>query len=132
MTFKFDFEGINNQHLSLTVHSHNQQFMVTDTDPTITLDLVLPTVVHLEFSGKNYNTDTILDSDGKIIKDKYIKITSVNIDGFDLPETFLYQKLVVNTDDGRTFTTPYVGFNGAIQITLDQPDVFSQFLKLCQ
>jgi hypothetical protein len=132
MTFNFEFAGINDQYLTLEVVNNDQKFYVFKEHPTVTLDLVLPTVVYFYFSGKNYNTDTVVDANGNILQDKFIKFVSVDIDGFKLPETFLYQKLTINTDDDRSFTTPFIGFNGVIELILDQTDIFSQYLKLCQ
>jgi hypothetical protein len=132
MTFNFEFAGINDQYLTLEVVNNNQRFYVLKENPKITLDLALPTVVYFHFSGKNYNIDTVVDDNGNILQDKYIKFVSADVDGFTLPETFLYQKLTINTDDHRSFTTPFIGFNGVIELILDQTDIFSQYLKLCQ
>lgn len=132
MTFNFEFVCVNDQYMNLTILNQNQQFVVTHDRPSITFNLILPTSVTLQFSGKNYNTDTVVDLDGNIVQDKFIKIVSVDVDRFRLPETFLYRKLTINTDDGRSYTTPYIGFNGRMHLVLDQTDIFSQYLKLCQ
>jgi len=87
----------------------------------------LPSTIQLSFSGKNQLTDVILDSTGNIIKDLYVKILNVSIDGFKLNEKFIHQQLTINTTDGKNWTTSYIGFNGNMMIDLTEKNVFLQY-----
>lgn len=88
--------------------------------------VALPGQVILEFSGKNNNTDTRLDSEGNIVQDLYVKITDVKLDCFKLSNKFKHTHLKLETSD-QTICTPYVGFNGRMTINLDKTNIFQQY-----
>ena len=92
----------------------------------VLLDITLPTKVCLVFSGKNNATDTQIDEDGNILRDLYVKIIKMSLDGFELGQHVLQQKLVLETATG-SMPTAYVGFNGTITLNLDKPNVFLQY-----
>lgn len=91
------------------------------------VDVTLPTKITLVVHGKDQKRDTILDHEGNILHDLYVKVVGVYLDGFDLGEEFLHKKLKFITDDG-ILTKPYIGFNGRLEFDLDQSTVFDQVL----
>lgn len=96
----------------------------------IELDCRLPCEVVLTFGGKNYQTDTLIDQDGHILQDLYIKIVRWSLDGFDLSQDFFYNRLTWQKDDGTVATTPYLGFNGVLRLPLTKSNVFDQYYAL--
>lgn len=99
---------------------------------THSIDISLPADVELVFSGKNTN-DTIIDQQGQIIKDMYVKILNIRLDQIVLPDWVIASKLRLITDKNEIINTAYIGFNGKITIPLNQNTVFSQyqnFLKI--
>jgi hypothetical protein len=101
-----------------------------DNRARLEFDITLPTQITCKFSGKNSNTDTVLDSEGKITADVYIKIVKIEFDGFELNESFMHKKIKLCTDDAREIVTSYIGFNGFINFDFAESDVFKQYL-LC-
>ena len=130
----FEFSYLNNKFMQVQVINGNQ---VVDVNPTLInnkylsiakIDVVLPTNVSLHFKGKNANFDTIMDDQGNITDNLYVKILAIKLDGFGIPEDFLHQGLKLYTTDNQTFVTSFIGFNGTMMLDLIKPAVFSQFL----
>jgi len=92
------------------------------------VDIKLPTKLKLVVSGKDMNSDTILDDDGKVIEDLYVKIVKVSLDGIDLDDLFLCKKIKLVTNDGDR-SGAYLGFNGHVDFVVDQPTVFQQIMQ---
>lgn len=134
--FDLEFGTVNDKFLSLSIsagdHSIDVYPELVDgkflARPRLYIDL--PTVVKLNFSGKDPTVDVVMDLSGKIVQDLYVKILKVNIDGFELNEKFIHQGLTINTVDGESWTTSYIGFNGEIKIDLAQPNVFLQYNEI--
>ena len=129
--FEFEFGVIQDRHMTLQILHDDNVFMVAGSEGKANLefDIVLPTRIVLKFSGKNPNTDTLVDSTGNIIEDMYVKITKVNFDGFDLSDMFLHKKIVLDTNDGQQIVTSYIGFNGTINFEFNESTVFKQYLS---
>jgi len=133
---EFEFGCVNDKLMTVVLSSGDNVTQVQPelvdgqylSKPKIYLDL--PAVVKLRFSGKDHNTDVIFDQDGKITQDLYVKILGVNLDGFNLNEKFIHQGLTINTTDGQTWTTSYIGFNGEILLDLSEPNVFLQYYSI--
>ena len=92
-----------------------------------TVDITLPTKITLVVHGKDMKYDTEIDNEGNMVRDLYVRITEVYLDGFDLGVDFLYKKINFITNDG-VLTTPYLGFNGRVEFDLDQPTIFDQVM----
>lgn len=88
-------------------------------------DIMLPTTLKLVFSGKNMDLDTILDSNGSIIKDKCVIVRKITLDGFAVDKFYLQKHLELKTDT-QTIRSNYVGFNGDMTINFDCSNVFFQ------
>jgi len=79
----------------------------------------------IELGGKDNNIDTIVDSNGKIIQDKFVQLTQVKIDRMNISNHFLQKWPIVN----NSFTTTYFGFNGQVRLKFDEPTSFHWLLK---
>ena len=121
----FEFGATNNKYMDLDVNGYN----VSPDCPCVTLLISLPTTVYLIVSNKD-PTDTIVDSNGNIVQDCYVKLSSMTIDGFNINEKFLHQKIILTTVNGFAVTSSYFGFNGTIELVLDRKSVMSQCLYL--
>jgi hypothetical protein len=60
----------------------------------------------------------------------YFKIVSILLDGFELNNIFLHQKIKLLTETNQEIMTSYVGLNGAVLIDLSESSVFSQYLLM--
>jgi hypothetical protein len=80
-------------------------------------------VLKICFRNKKPN-DTIVDEQGQVIKDKYIQLDSLKINGIDLmkDEEFFYGATVYRVDNVATQTAPGFWFNNSeLEIKFDQP-----------
>jgi len=92
--------------------------------------VALPVNVRLFFYGKT-EADTKVNESGEIVEDMFVKITSVNLDGFEFNDSFLHKNLtLVTIPDQRSITTSFVGFNGYVDIDLNQDNVFQAYMLL--
>jgi len=133
----FEYGKIDNRLMQLTVE-HNQTIypvspIFEDNTGHAELKFVadLPTVINFLISGKGVN-DTIVDSQGNIIQDCYIKITGLFIDGFEIKPGAVDRNISVFTENNQQFTTHYLGFNGRAELRLSKSNVMSQVLFLNQ
>jgi hypothetical protein len=126
LDIEFEFGTIDGRYMTVSING--QQVM--HNNPQVTVDITLPTTVRIDYSGKDSQNDTKLDESGNIIADLYAKIKTMRLDGFPMSQTYLYQKLTMHTQDGQVFNTCYAGFNGYMEVVLDQPTVFSQYILM--
>ena len=133
MQFKFEFGLFDNRHMQVQVINGDYTNLVSpnsDNVGTVDFDIELPTCVILKFSGKNSKTDTSVDAEGNIISDMYVKINSISMDGFELNNVFLHQKIKLLTESGSEIQAPYIGFNGTVTIEMSESCVFFQYLSM--
>jgi hypothetical protein len=132
ITFNFEFGAINDQCMIVNIFVDSHDILLNGLDHTeIKLDSIkIPNTIKIKFSGKNSETDTILDSDGSVLKDKYVKITKIKIDQLSVPSWVIEKKLMLTTEDHRQIHTSYVGFNGEMIIDIPSSNVFSFFRHL--
>ena len=115
MKFTFEFGLLDNRYMQTSVTSgkYNQLVIPASNNiGTVDFDVELPAQIILKFSGKNSDTDTLIDENGNIISDMYVKIDSISMDGFELSKIFLHQKITLLTESGQKIQTSYFGFNG--------------------
>ncbi len=98
--------------------------------PTVNLDLTLPTKLIIELSNKNYNLDTQVDSQGKILADKYIKLLEMKLGNMPIEPVNLFKICNYETDKGMKFYDTYWGFNGTITIDFNQKSFIKYLLLL--
>lgn len=133
LTLGLEFGSIRNQTMSVEVLNDNSRFFYNpgiDTKIVCNLDIVLPTIVTLNIIGKNMSTDTIVDPSGKIIKDKYVKIISMQLEGISVPKEFLEKHIQILTDNQTTYYSNYIGFNGRAILEFTEQNIFYQYNKL--
>lgn len=135
LTMKFEFGKCNNQIMDLSMVINDNppiQILPNDNDQTTQVEIAvdLPTRLVLQFKGKDPNTGTLVDTNGLIIEDMFVKILSVAFDGFELNEKFIHQKIKLVTDTGQEILTSYIGFNGTVTLDLTESDMFSQYLLM--
>lgn len=128
--FKFSV-GLYNGSMGMTIRYNNEVLLSKnsfDTDSfTFTADLDLPGVIVIDLHGKG-PLDTLLDSDGNIVADKYIKLEELLIDRVPLHILSLIS-LAEMHHDGQTTVTNYWGFNGQAHIKLEHADSFLWHLE---
>lgn len=124
-----EFGKINQRSMQVQI-LHNNTCIPVDSTGIVEFEITLPTTVVLQISGKNYNTDTIVGSDGNILEDMFVKLVALTLDGFPLRDVFLHQNLTIVTDNNEKITTSYFGFNGTVTIDLHQDNVFEQYLLM--
>lgn len=93
-------------------------------------NIQLPKKLVLKTSGKIDGVDTKVDAKGNIVEDMYIQIESISLDDFPLNEIFLHQRINLLTENGKTNTSNYIGFNGTVNLDFVEDNVFSQVLTL--
>lgn len=131
----FEFGRIADKTMQVTVQHQDQTITVvpdSTTDKaqaTVSLQIQLPTCVSVVYSGKNNATDTVLDSEGNIVQDLYVRVMSIQLDGLALGEHALHRHCVLVTESD-TINTAYVGFNGRMDFELDRANIFAQFYAL--
>jgi hypothetical protein len=136
ISFDLSFEHINNLIMQAVLIVDNERININPTldnekyTATVNACVKLPTLISLEFSGKNYNTDTLIDQQGNILKDICIKIQNMRLDGLSVGQYYLQQHLILIDDSGTEWTGPYIGRNGIMQIALKEDNIFSQFIDI--
>jgi hypothetical protein len=81
-----------------------------------------PTTLRIVLSNKNPMHDTTVDTNGNITADKYIQLTKILVDRIETTVGHI-NSVVLNTDENK-ITTLYWGFNGSVELKLDQADSF--------
>ena len=131
--FEFEFSEVNDKLMQVVIEESGVRYPVAASLvnnkwlATIKVNFDLPTVVSLIFDGKIPGTDTKVDHKGRIVQDLCVKINTVKIDGFPLPEKFFWSGLVLETAQGEQIKGSYVGFNGKITLNFSKSTAFSQF-----
>jgi hypothetical protein len=131
LSITFEFGSVNGKLMQVLVDG---ELIVPGPDlkALVCLPIRLPANVSILFSNKDSSSDTLVDEHGNIVQDLYVKFSEIRLDGFLLNEKYLHQKIILNTVDGNTVTTSYIGFNGTVTLNFDHPTVFSQYLWLNQ
>lgn len=68
--------------------------------------------------------DTQVDTDGKIVKDKYIKILNIEVDGLACRPHYVHQNITLHTADDQKIVTSYWGFNGTVTLDFSESNSF--------
>lgn len=123
--FKFNFSAgsINNQYMLLSIGIENKTtkpIHVADKF-TFATDVRLPAEIEFHLNGRLEN-DTVVHN-GEIVADKFIKLESLEIDGFfieswQLPEEFFF----FNSSENTNLFTAYWARNGVAKLIIDKDD----------
>jgi hypothetical protein len=84
-------------------------------------EIDFPCTFVIKTSGKQ-SLDTVVDADGNIIDDLFIRLDDINIDGLSCHSTYLHEKIFLHTDSGESIQANYWGFNGQVKLDLAYPD----------
>ena len=96
----------------------------------VELDVDTPNKLVFSLSGKQKGRDTILEKGtGKIVQDKFIKITSVEIDSKPLTPHRVAQMFVLHTETKEQINSAYWGFNGHVNFDLPYEDALDMHLS---
>jgi hypothetical protein len=99
---------------------------------TIEFECSLPAQIEFRVSGKG-EFDTVVDLDGHIIEDKFVRIDSVTIDRMPVPkylvESRLFEFVPADTQHPSA-NTNYFAWNGCARFNINYPDSFGYFLDL--
>lgn len=112
--------GFMNSRWSANGHYITKQNHSSNTSE-IEFRIKLPSTITIELSGKNPMTDTIVNGDGRIIQDKFIKIDGMWLARHPIPE-HIYMKMCEVDNGVDKFTTSYFGFNGTVTINFNELD----------
>ena len=125
----FEFGEIDGRFMNIHVINNNNEEFITPESPVYESQVILPTKIIIKTSGKNMKYDTKIVNN-EIVADMYAKITDVTLDSHPLNHNFHHKKINLKAEDGRVHTTNYFGFNGTVEITLQEDNIFSQYLIL--
>lgn len=126
----FRFVGLDDKYMGVTIHhggTVSTLQAVDDSAYSYVQEIELPTKVELEFFGKNKDTDTRIDAQGKIIADKHVILKGIKLDNVPVEPLYLRRRLCLEHENGVTYSN-YIGFNGTMVIQFDSPNVFSQIM----
>ncbi len=129
---KLEFGSIDSKSMSVAFKFHGKTVPIENNNGIgIVNEIIkLPCDVGLIFSGKNNQTDTLVDENNNIIADLYVKILDFTLDGFSVNLPFIQKNLTLITESGSVINTPYIGFNGEMVVPLQKSSVFQQ-LNYC-
>lgn len=103
---------------------------ITDNSKTVCLDVVFPCQLKFVLSGKNYNLDTMVDSDGSVIKDKCVILKSMQIESILVKIDVLFDICQYYKDHKEPpIADTYWGFNGHVVIDFDADNFIAWCLK---
>lgn len=128
LSIDFEFSNIDNRKMSVVLKT-NKETLIINEQGIIKIEIQLPSLVTLIFSGKNQETDTLMDSQGNILQDVHVKIKSIRIDGLEIPEWSIQKKITLETDTGMLVSSSYIGFNGTMRIDMPEIDIFSLYQR---
>lgn len=88
----------------------------------IDFDINLPTKFYISVDGKDNNTDTVLDKNGNVKKDKFLRLDNILLDKKPINSNALYKICEIRTVGNQIINSNYIGFNGIVKIDLDYSD----------
>jgi hypothetical protein len=130
VTIDFEFGLLNNKSMKVVVAYEKDIFEATPDNPSVKITQVnLPNSFEIQFSGKT-NKDTIVDENGNILQDMYVKVVGLKFDHLIVPNWIVQKKLSYLTTSGQTLKTAYIGFNGLMKFDIPETNIFSLFRRL--
>ena len=127
----FEIGHCRGRSMSMIIVNGNQQTNYDHIESktlTWTSSLQFPAQIEITVSGKGSN-DTIVDSDGNILEDMYIKLINIQIDHLSCDPYYLNKNIVLNTKDGQQHVLQYWGFNGKVVLDFSQSNSFYWHLE---
>ena len=124
VTLDFDISHVHGRSMSLSIETdHATEYFEQLAEGRFqhTTTIQFPTKFNIVVSGKGPN-DTLVDQDGNIVGDMYIKLNRVSVDGIPCSTNYVHE-LINCTDRGDTVQTNYWGFNGVIKLDFSHSNV---------
>ena len=128
-----EFEvGLFNGSMALEISDPSRHIMLLEnikqSNLIVSFDIEFPTVLTFNITNKNSNKDTVVDDQGKIISDKYIKIKSLHIGRVPVRESLLFD-ICKYRYNGNEVNNIFWAFNGNVCIDFDADDFISWHIK---
>ncbi len=122
-----------NGSMSLQVFGNNQQLFtrndLTEQQISLDLNLDLPGTIKIVLGNKNNNTDTRIDHNGQVLQDKYIKLSEMTVARVPVKSSVLFDLCNYLTETGQQSQDTYWGWNGTVQINLNESTPVTWHLK---
>jgi hypothetical protein len=126
LKLSFEIGRLRDQSMGLEfINAGNTQRFDSLDDDTFVYEttITFPTSMTIRVFNKQRN-DTLVDEQGNIIKDKYIKLLDIQVDGVSCSPYYVSKYVILNTADGRALTTNYWGFNGTVLLDFTEDNSF--------
>ena len=119
---EFELEAglIQNRSMSIQFQCGNESIQIDQLPSGLSCYTMLvewPAQLEIRVWGKNAR-DTVLDSDKKIIQDKFIRLANLKVNKMSVDPNWLPRFVTLLTDCGKTVASNYFGFNGRVLIDL--------------
>ena len=132
VTLEFQFNELHNP---MRLHIQGVEIVPnTEGKAAYSTMVQLPNSLMLEVTGKAKN-DTVLDTQGNIIKDKCIVLTKVSIDNIMPNVNYLkrWPRLMIGgRGSNQIVYSDYFGFNGTVELMFDGDNVLQWLLRTNQ
>lgn len=123
-----------NGYMDVNIYVNNelvsQPDLTKNNNSTVDVDLQVnfPFDLKIQVSGKNLNTDTQID-DGKIVKDKYIKLKKLYLARYSVHESVLYSTCSFYPENKSREQNNYFYCNGVAELKFQEPDALVWHVK---
>lgn len=129
-----EISKVNDKSMSLCIKSNNivvfEKTTFDQNNVNIKFETNFPAKIELITSGKTAD-DCVIDLDGNIIRDTYIKIVNFSIDYMSVKYWMIDEFLFSGTaDSGESYITNYIGYNGKTTTVVKGKHLFDYFLNL--
>lgn len=96
----------------------------------VEFDITLPCEIQFNLSGKG-PLDTVVDENGKVVEDKFIRIDWLSLQGIPVERWILESRLLIlHYGSGEQIKTNYFGHNGQAKLVIPHEDIFDFWLDL--
>ena len=130
--FTFELGFCNgNMHMDILVND-NVCYQLRDSqqsDLLVDLDVPWPSVLQFCLTNKNMKTDTEIDQQGAVVKDKYIRVRDIAVGKFPLLERVIYDVCDYIPHNQQPCRDIYWAYPGTVTMTLDQASPMHWHLK---
>ena len=124
----FDFFDTENSDIKLL---HNSQECKPNHNRFIfKTEITLPNTLQFRMIGKHSRKhDTFVDKNGKILHDRYIKITDIRLNNLQPNDLYLQRWPILLHSDNQTLHTNYIGHNGYIDLIFEANNPIQWILR---
>ena len=129
---KIDLEaGECNGYMNTEIYVNDQLIccpnFVNSNNLILDIPVNFPFDLRIQVSGKNLNTDTHVE-DGKIVRDKYVKLKQLYVARYPVNEGVLYNMCLFHPQDKPAEKTNYFYCNGSAVLNFQAPDAMKWLL----